>query len=142
MRTLPIVLGCIAFATASAASAALLATCFNDSDPAGKSLGVWTYEGHSDWKSARAAIRTNFPGTFVFSFVPGRSEYQVSDLGYCFYMRPGKPGARSVKCRAGSLKVTRVDVPKELTGAYSFELENGERKVLDFTAPYCPKGSP
>jgi hypothetical protein len=127
---------------APASRADLLATCFNDSDPAKKILGVWTYEGHADWQSARAAIRKNFPGTLAFSFVPGRSEYKVPDLRYCFYMPPKKPGSAFVKCRSGSLRVTRVDVPTVLAGTYSFELENGERKASTFSAPYCPKENP
>jgi hypothetical protein len=126
----------------SAVDAAPVTTCFNDSDPTRKNIGVWTYEGHEDWKSARAAIRTNFPGTFVFSFAPGRSEYRVSDLKYCFYMRPGNPGARLINCRSGTLEITKVDVPRMLTGRYAFELENGDRRALEFVAPYCPKGEP
>ena len=142
MRTVATLLASTTLALASVASGAPLATCFNDSDPTGGRLGVWTYEGYSDWKSARAAIRTNFPGTLMFSFVPGKSEYKVSDLGYCYYMRPGNPGAPPVTCRSGALHIASVDVPRVLWGKYSFELENGERRILEFSAPYCPKGVP
>ena len=142
MRIVVALLTSTALALASVANSAPLATCFNDSDPTGETLGVWTYEGHSDWKSARAAIRTNFPGTFVFSFAPGKSEYKVSELGYCFYMGPGNPGAPLVNCRSGQLQVSRVDVPRVLAGKYSFELENGQVRALEFSAPYCPKGVP
>jgi hypothetical protein len=118
------------------------ATCFNDSDPKSRELGVWTYEGHADWRNARAAIRTNFPGTFAFSFPPGRPEYKASDLGYCFYMQPGAPDAPPIKCRTGELRITAVDVPRMVTGSYSFELENGQRRALQFSAPYCPGPGP
>jgi hypothetical protein len=141
MKAAAAILGSLVLLTASASYAEVAATCFNDSDPAKKALGVWTYEGHADWQSARASMRKDFPGTFVFSFVPGRSEYKVSDLGYCFYMPPKKPGSSLVKCRSGSLHITRVDIPTVVTGTYAFELENGARKASTFSAPYCPKES-
>ena len=122
----------------SFADDALMTTCFDDSGGPGAPLGVWTYEGYADWKSARAAVRTVFPGTLAFSFFPGRSDYSVPDLSYCFYMRRGDPTAPPIRCQSGVLHVLSLSESRELVGKYSFELQNGERKELEFTATYCP----
>jgi len=130
----------LVLAIALAANAAPIAPCFNDSGPKDGQLGFWAYEGHQDWRSARAALRASktLDGTFVFSFAPGKAEQDVSDLRYCFYMPPGSPDSKNVKCRAGTLHLTKVDVPRVVEGRYDFELANGERKALEFSAPYCP----
>src|SRR5882672_714969 len=83
-----------------------IASCFNDNDSNGR-IGFWAYEGHTDWKAARIAL----PPTFVFSFALGREEYGVSDLRYCFYMPKVKAG-EIARCKTGSLRLTRVDIPK------------------------------
>ena len=114
-----------------------LATCFHEGSPERKELDVWTYEGHAKWQEARAATGANSPGTFAFSFPPGRPEYTVPDLGYCFYVRPGAQDAPPVKCRAGELRITALESARLLSGSYSFELENGQRRTLRFSAPYC-----
>jgi hypothetical protein len=116
------------------------ATCFNGGGPDSKELGVWTYEGHTDWRNARAA--TSFPGTLIISFPPGQAEYKASELGNCFYRRPGAPEAPPIRCRSGELRITALDAPRMLTGSYSLELEDGQRRALQFSAPYCPAPGP
>ena len=69
--------------------AADMATCFNDSNSNGY-IGIWTYEGVTDWKAARTRVETT--PTFVFSFLPSRKAYEVQDLRYCFFMPQPKTG--------------------------------------------------
>src|SRR5258707_15130138 len=85
----------------TAAAAADSVSCFNDSGPKGR-IGLWTYEGQTDWRVARQGRGA----TFVLGFAPGRDEYQVPDLGYCFFINPNAAGAG--KCPSGSLKVARL----------------------------------
>jgi hypothetical protein len=129
--------------TTASASATELVTCFNDSDPT-RGLGVWTYEGYDDWKAARAVVRKDhIPGGLVFSFHPGRSEYTVADLGYCYYMLPGDPRktGRFPRCRDGKFIVSEIKARDVLVGRYDFTLTNGQRRSLSFRASYCPAQS-
>jgi hypothetical protein len=80
-------------------------------------------------------------GTFVFAFLPGRQEYQVPDLRYCFFMPLPKTG-EIIKCGLGSVRITRIDVPHVISGTYRFALVNGDVKALTFDASYCPPSKP
>ena len=115
-----------------------VASCFNDSDSRGY-IGIWAYERVTDWKAARARVEVT--PTFVFSFMPGRDTYEVSDLKYCFFMPTPKTGDL-VRCKSGSLRLSHVDVPRAVAGDYRFTLMNGEVKSLVFNASYCPPTKP
>jgi hypothetical protein len=121
---------------AVAAHATDRVTCFNDHSADG-SIGVWTYDDYTDWKVAREAPR----GTFVFSFSPGKDEYDVRDLNYCFFMPDPKSG-EIVQCGLGSVHLSYADAPRSISGDYRFALLNGDIRALKFDASYCPPPKP
>ena len=111
-------------------------TCFNVRSADG-SVGVWTYDEYTDWKVARQAPR----GTFVFAFAPGKDEYDVRDLGACYFM-PDPKTAKIIECGLGYVHIWQMDVPHAISGRYRFALVNGDVKTLEFDASYCPPSKP
>ncbi|HEY1290054.1 MAG TPA: hypothetical protein VGF58_17135 [Burkholderiales bacterium] len=111
-------------------------TCFDDHRADG-SIGVWTYDDYTDWKVAREAPR----GTFVFSFSPGKDEYDVRDLHDCFFMPDPKRG-ETIQCGLGSVHLSHADAPRAISGDYRFALLNGDIRSLKFDASYCPPSQP
>ena len=110
-----------------------VAACFNDSNNDGK-FGVWIYEGHSDWRKAR----DNPKGVLVFGFEPGKTEYQESELQYCWYSAD-VPNGEFSRCTSGRLQIVEFRPPEAISGRYSFMLENGTEKTREFDASYCEK---
>jgi hypothetical protein len=110
-------------------------SCFNRNAESGH-IGVWAYEGQSDWRTGRA---TKSP-VFVFSFSPGRKDYQRADLRYCGFLADVGKGS-FLLCKSGSVQVTEIDVPNVVSGSYSFVLEDGQTKSSPFRATYCPPSS-
>ena len=120
----------IALCSAPAMGAGFL-TCFNDDDPQGR-IGIWTYEG----PVARADGRKATPPVLALGYVPGRNEYRVQDLWYCFYTpRPNVRGL--INCRSGSLRVSRSGLPGILSVEYELILSNGEIKTATYDAAHC-----
>jgi hypothetical protein len=106
-------------------SALAATTCFNDDDPQGR-IGIWTYEGPVGRTSPALAL----------GYIPGRGEYRVADLWYCFYTP--KPKVRGlINCRSGSLRVARSGLPGILSVEYEFILSNGEIKTAMYDAGHC-----
>jgi len=111
---------------------AMAVACFNDSDDDGN-VGVWVYEGHSDWRVARRDPKS----MLVFGFRPGRGEYSEADLEYCWYA-VSVQDHEIVLCESGDLTITSLDPPRSIAGRYAFSLQNGTKKKGDFSASYCP----
>ena len=121
---------------AVAAHAADHVTCFNDQGANG-SIGVWTYDEYTDWKVARKAPH----GTFAFAFAPGKDEYDVRDLSYCYFMPDPKTG-KIIECGLGYFHIWQMDVTRAISGRYRFALVNGDVRALEFDASYCPPSKP
>ncbi len=107
--------------------------CFNDSGSGGK-LGVFIYEGYSDWQIAREDPKS----VLTFGFQSGKSAYDVSELSACLYVPVFDP-MKAIPCTSGKLIVSNYEPGFNVTGSFLFEFEDGTTKQSDFSASFCPK---
>jgi hypothetical protein len=119
-------------ALALPAHAESLSACFNGGEGKDR-ISLWVFEGYSDWHEARKGK----PGILVLAFSPGSPVYSSGDIAGCFYMPPNT-AEKVYRCLSGSMRITKVEPGKTVTGDYRLFLTNGTVKSYEFTAPYCP----
>lgn len=106
--------------------------CFNNASRPNV-YGVWAGEGTTDWR----IVRDETWPTLVFSFERGATDYEVADLGYCFFIDSPSEAGPGGMCADGQLTIGTIS-ENSLTGVYDFTLADGRNKAQSFSAEYCP----